>query len=94
MIALVAVAVVAVAAILAMLESQRRHAAQIDRLLAAGAAQNHAWAKERWELNTRIQSPEVVRVAPPAPPAPVGADDDVVDEAEVDETHLVGMVAE
>lgn len=29
-----------------------------------------AWARERWELNTRIQAPEMVRAMPPPSPSP------------------------
>ncbi len=88
-----AVVIVALAAIVAQLVLARSHAGHVAELLARQDAERYAWAKERWELNTRIQAPEIARVAPPAPPAPAEASDDaVVDEDDVDESHLVGTI--
>jgi hypothetical protein len=65
---------------------------RISHLLDTQAAERLAWARERNELNTRIQSPELVRVAPPAPPAPpAGAESEADDD--IDESHLVGTAA-
>lgn len=72
MIALVPLFVVAAVACVAMVLCfvlQRSHSQQINALLAAAASERYAQARERWDLNTRISSPEVVRAAPPAPPA-------------------------
>lgn len=93
-VALVAVVLVAVAALAAQLHLAARHAAHTDALLARGDAERYAWARERWELNTRLQSPELVRMAPPAPPAqPGGADVEDDEDEGVDESHLVGTFA-
>lgn len=62
------VAAVACVAIVAMLTLQDRHANQLSHLLAHAASRESAAASERWSLATRIQSPELVRTAPPAPP--------------------------
>jgi hypothetical protein len=63
------VATIAVIALLLQAAANRRHQAQISALLATGAAERYSEARQRWDLNTRISSPEVVRTAPPAPPA-------------------------
>lgn len=97
------VAAVAVAAMVMCFRLQSGHAAQVNALLAQAASERYAQARERWDLATRITSPEVVRAAPPAPPAdmppvevlqalnilrPEVEDDE--DEADVDESFLVG----
>ena len=88
-----AVVVVALAAIVAQLVLARSHAGNVAELLARQDAERYAWAKERWELNTRIQAPELARMAPPAPPAPPAADDaEADDDDDIDESHLVGTV--
>jgi hypothetical protein len=104
LIPLFVVAVVSCAAMAATLIAQGRHSAQVNALLAAAAAERYSLARERWDLNTRISSPEVVRAAPPAPPSdappaevlqalnalrPVAADEDDED-LDVDESFLVG----
>ena len=57
-------------------------------------AERDAWARERWELNTRLQAPEVAAlVAPPAPTGfgpgePIPSDDE-----DPDQSDLVGTIA-
>jgi hypothetical protein len=63
------VAFVACVAMVLLVVLQGRHQSQLNALLAAVAAERYAERRERWDLNTRITAPEVVRAAPPAPPA-------------------------
>lgn len=37
----------------------------IARLVAAQTLERHAWATERWELNTRFQAPQIASSIPP-----------------------------
>jgi hypothetical protein len=102
---LIVVAVVAIVAMALNTLQQERNARHTSALLAAMAAERYAWARERWDLNTRITAPEVVRAAPPAPPAdapplevlqalnvvrPAPVDGAKVDPDDVDESFLVG----
>jgi hypothetical protein len=98
---LLVVAGVAVVAIVAVLVQQDRHATQVSHLLAHMAAEQHTQARERWDLNTRIQAPTVAAHLPqPAQdPAQVlrtlGLMQDVAgppdnDDLDVDESYLVG----
>ena len=89
-----AVVVVALAAIVAQLLLAKHHASHVGELLARQDAERYAWSRERWELNTRLQAPEIARVAPPSPPEPpaVAGDEPVADEDDVDESHLVGTI--
>lgn len=60
-------------------------------------AERDTWARERWELATRIQSPAVAPLLPPpsptglgpAEPLPIAAEPD---PDEVDESDLVGTI--
>lgn len=63
------IALFALAALALQHFSHRGHQQQINALLGAAAAERYALARERWDLATRISSPEVVRAAPPAAPA-------------------------
>jgi hypothetical protein len=105
LIPLLLVAVLACVAIVAILALSDRHANQTSHLLAHMAQQHASWARERWELNTRIQAgPGVATVLPqPAAPDPVellqtlgmlqptvpGEEGDL-DPDDVDESFLVG----
>lgn len=104
MTALLVVAAIAVVALLLQAAANRRHQAQINAIFAAVASERQAQARERWDLNTRITSPEVVRAAPPAPPAdapplevlqalgvvPPSLPEPPLDPDDVDESFLVG----
>ena len=71
MIPLIVVAALALVAIVAVLVQQDRHANQTSHLLAHMASREAAVARERWELNTRIQAPHPqVAAAIPPPPTP------------------------
>ena len=75
----------------AMLLRDIRRDQQISQLLSLAAAERSAWAKERWELNTRIQSPALIADNPlPSPGAIAVAAFE--DEVEPDESHLIGLV--
>jgi hypothetical protein len=92
--ALVLAAIFLVALVLQHFRDQR-HNWQIEQILARQDAERYAWARERWELNTRVQSPEVMRVAPVAPPqapAPDGAPLTGAELDEEDEIDLVGRI--
>lgn len=56
------------------------------RILNAQSAERARFAQERWELLTRLQTPQVYV----PPPEQQTADED---EGLVDESHLVGMIA-
>lgn len=94
---MVSVAAIAFAAIFAisMLLRDIRRDQQIDMLLSQIASERSMWAKERWELNTRIQSPALVTEFPPAPPAGENIRTSVEDEEEelLDESHLIGVIS-
>lgn len=90
MVAVVALLVAGIFAAAMLLRDIRRDQ-QISHLLSLAAAERSAWSKERWELNTRIQSPGLIADNPPPQPGAVVAtafDDDV----EPDESHLIGLV--
>lgn len=103
---LLVVAFVAVAAVVAILRQQDRNANQVSHLLAHMAQQQATHARERFELCTRIQAPQVAAagmVAQPAMPDPqevlatlgllqpgVPEPDVDDDEDDVDESFLVG----
>ena len=90
MVAVVALLVAGIFAAAMLLRDIRRDQ-QISQLLSQAAAERSAWSKERWELNTRIQSPGLIADNPPPLPgvAAVVAFDD---EVEPDESHLIGLV--
>jgi Tfp pilus assembly protein PilX len=105
LVALGLVALIAVVAIVAILTQADRHSNQTSRLLAHMAAQHATWARERWELNTRISAQNAGAHAPIAAPAtpnpqevlqtlgllqPSVPDPDDVDDEDVDDSHLVG----
>jgi hypothetical protein len=74
---------------------------QTQHLLGAQDAERWAWSRERWDLMTRLQSPEAVRYAPPPPPPaptapstqrPAEAPPHQEPDLEPDESHLVGTI--
>lgn len=91
---MVSVAAIAFAAIFAisMLLRDIRRDRQVDMLLSQIASERSSWAKERWELNTRIQSPSLVADFPPAPPEGQGVPALTEEDEEPDESHLIGVV--
>lgn len=68
MVAVVALLVAGIFAAAMLLRDIRRDQ-QISHLLSLAAAERSAWSKERWELNTRIQSPGLIADNPPPSPA-------------------------
>jgi hypothetical protein len=98
------VAVIACVAIVTILVQANRHANQTSHLLAHMAQQHASWARERWDLNTRIQVGPGVATALPQPTTldPVDAlqtlgllqrsvpEPDAEDPDDVDESFLVG----
>ena len=66
---LLVVAFVAIAAIAAILRQQDRNANQVSHLLAHMAQQQTAHARERFELCTRVQSPQIAAAGMVAQPA-------------------------
>jgi hypothetical protein len=81
-------------------EGHRRH---VEYMMTAQAAERHTWERERWDLQTRLSSPELVRTMPlppptaPVPQAPGGRmpeplPPELVDD-EPDESDLVGTIA-
>ena len=66
---LVVVVLFAALALLVQAAANRDHRRQVSALVGAAASERYALARERHDLANRITSPEVVRAAPPAPPA-------------------------
>jgi hypothetical protein len=101
---IVAVVIIAALAMLLLDRAHRRHQEQVNAMVAVHAADRQRDARERWDLNTRLTAPEVVRAAPPAPPADApplevlqalsvvqpAPPDAPADEDDFDESFLVG----
>lgn len=66
---LVVVVLLAALALALQAISNHAHQRQVSALVGAAASERYALARERHDLANRITSPEVVRAAPPAPPA-------------------------
>lgn len=98
--ALVILAVVLLALLAAGVADRVEHRRTVQHMLAAQDGERWSWARERWDLVTRLQSPEVARYAPPPPPPPPHAPSTqrpaeplpFDDDDEPDESHLVGTV--
>ncbi|HEU4975279.1 MAG TPA: hypothetical protein VFT50_09335 [Baekduia sp.] len=94
--ALIVVSLLTAAALAAGVYDRADHRRHIQHLLAAQDAERWSWQRERWELMTRLQSPEIARYAPPPPPAAPGRpgveQPPLPFDEEPDESNLIGTV--